>query len=253
MGARGSGGRGLSDGVGDRRGRSRDRRRGCSALRRRLVRRVRGRRDVVALARQRSAEEPNLVADDVAARRSGHAQCRDAELGCTQRDDRAARGDPATARRSSRAGLRRCHPLPRVPERQQAPEDAPDRAEAMHDLGVHHWSAGRATSAQTRWRFPPNDLSRSPADRRLAPRARSSERPSEATELHDYGPTYASAPSTDRTTGARSRAATPLGGDWMTDPQWMWLRSAPQRAGTVRVPVRERAAAGFRAKQLRRE
>ena len=88
----------LSDRVGDRRRGTRDRRRGRSALGRRLAGRVRGRRDVVALAGQRPAEEPDLVADDVAARGTGHAQCRDTELGRPQPDDRAARGDPAAAR-----------------------------------------------------------------------------------------------------------------------------------------------------------
>ena len=92
--------------------------------------------DVVALAGQRSAEEPDLVADDVAARGSGDAQCRDTELGRPQPDDRAARGDPAAARAAAAPALAAAALSPESQNGSRRPKTRPTRAEAVHDLGV---------------------------------------------------------------------------------------------------------------------
>jgi hypothetical protein len=94
---------------------------------------------VVALARQRSAEEPDLVADDVAAGRSGDAERRDAELGGPCAQER-----PADAGCSSTPGRGRCarlagrSGLAAVPERQQSAQGPADTAEAVDGLGVDH-------------------------------------------------------------------------------------------------------------------
>ena len=151
MRARGRGRGRLADRVGDRRGRTRDRRRGCPAFGRCLVRRLCGRRDGVALARQRSAEEPDLVADDVAARGSGHAQCRDPELGRPQPDDRAARGNPAAA---CGGRPRQPSPPPRSPPCPRTAAAAPARGQRRRHGARLRGRPSEAAAAGRRPRGP---------------------------------------------------------------------------------------------------
>jgi hypothetical protein len=95
---------------------------------------------VVALARQRSTEEPDLVTDDVAARRAGDTQGRDAQLGGARAQKRSPNaGRPSPARRgrgagSARLGGGRC--LAAVPEGQETAQRPADCPEAMDSLGV---------------------------------------------------------------------------------------------------------------------
>jgi hypothetical protein len=102
---------------------------------------------MVALARQRSAEEPDLVADDVAARRAGHAERGDAELRRARAQERSAdtgSASPAGGGRGTRgARLGRGRGLAAVPERQQSSQRSTEEADAMHDLGVDHGRHGQ--------------------------------------------------------------------------------------------------------------
>lgn len=92
---------------------------------------------VMALARQRAAEQADLVTDDVAPGRAGDTQRSDTKLGRPRAKERSA-----DAGRSPAAGRGRCARLggrsgfAAVPEGQQSPHGAADRTEAVDGLGV---------------------------------------------------------------------------------------------------------------------